>query len=177
MCYEQWDDMQCMLGRELGKCGSKEMARWVVHCGSSIYESVCLGAASNGRAELLEWLFSKESGIYVRIQDRVTSLLVHVAGEASTFAVFESVWKCICVSSSIFGSGVANRRSLLNELAHAAVEAGLPEALMLMLDKGASPTSETYRQWTGTAASAGHTLHVAVHLWPQLFSCRLLLLE
>eukprot|EP00953_Heterococcus_sp_UTEX-ZZ885_P029676 15734-Heterococcus_DN1.PRE.2 len=91
MCHEQWEDLQRKIGREVGKCGSKEMAKWVVHCGSSIYESVCSGAASSARAELLQWLLSRESGIYVRIQDRVTSLLVRVTGQASAQSCYSRV--------------------------------------------------------------------------------------
>eukprot|EP00953_Heterococcus_sp_UTEX-ZZ885_P029672 15733-Heterococcus_DN1.PRE.2 len=173
MCREEWEERWCNIGRELGKCGSKDMIRWALLRESRIHKNVCVGAASGGRADVLEWLFSRKADHFWQ-HSGVGKCMIESASNASTLAAFKCVWSwvwrrhlksahkddCTCGNSSngcTCSSSDVDRDSLINGYAGAAVLAGLPEAFVWILDKATSQTSERpYQRWINTAARAGH---------------------
>jgi hypothetical protein len=163
MRYEQHE--QCrIIGREVGKCGSKEMIRWALHRASSIHEDVCAGAASSGRVDVLEWLFARRDCHCWR-SCGVEECMLELASKANTLAVFKCVWKWVwrhhlkftnSVDRTYSNSG-GERNHFLIRYAGAAVQTGLLEALKWVLDKGISHTSKRpYNRWIESAAGAGH---------------------
>jgi hypothetical protein len=161
MSYTEHKLSKQAIGCALGKWGSKKMIRWAVRRAYSkshdILECIHVGAASNGRVDLLEWMF----GHYWAKYGLSMEAMVRVAGAASTVPVFKCVWKwawrhhlsfahvrCMCSNKGDSSSG-ARRDCLLNAFALAAYRAGQSEALVWMLDKGIA-----YNSWVDSAARA-----------------------